>query len=68
MAPARRVVAGVRVCLVALLLPALAAAQDPPAAGQAPLAPGSVIVQQVENGPAAGFGTKYVNVGGQNAL
>jgi hypothetical protein len=68
MAPARRVARQLGSCLIALVLPAVAAAQEPPDPGVARPAPGAVAVQQVENGPAAGFGMKFVNVGGQDAL
>lgn len=68
MAPARRVALQLGRCLIALSLPVAAAAQDPPAAGQAPPTPGAVVVQRVENGPAVGFDMKYVNVGGDAAL
>jgi len=68
MAPAHRVAFQLGSCLMALVLPAVAAAQGPPDPRVAPPAPGVVAVQQVENGPAVRFDMKFVNVGGQDAL
>jgi hypothetical protein len=68
MAPARRVALQLGGCLISLLLPVVAAAQDPPDPRVTLPTPGVVAVRQVENGPAVGFDMKFVDVGGQGAL